>query len=110
MVNENKGPFDEFTGSIDLLKKTWGEWLIGTFSFGLVFTIASLPAFFVVATGAYLGKGMLTIVLIISAVVYLVVLPMLQPALLEIFQSALYHFARFGNVPSGFRRTVAARY
>jgi len=25
MVNENKGQFDEFTGSIDLLKKTWGS-------------------------------------------------------------------------------------
>jgi hypothetical protein len=103
MVNENKGPFDAFTGSIDLLKKTWGEGLIGTFSFGLVFTIASLPAFFVVGAGAYLGKGMLTLVLIIAAVVYLVVLSIFQSALLGIFQSALYQFARFGAVPWGFR-------
>ena len=103
MVNENKGPFDAYTGSIDLLKKTWGEGLIGTFSFGLVFTIASLPAFFVVGAGAYLGKGMLTIILIISAVVYLVALSIFQSALMGIFQSALYQFARFGNVPSGFQ-------
>ena len=103
LVNENEGPFYAFTGSIDLLKKTWGEGLVGAFSFGLVFTVASLPAFFVVGAGVYLGKGMLTLLLIILAVAYLLVLSVFQSALLGIFQSALYQFARFGTVPSGFK-------
>jgi hypothetical protein len=102
MVNENKGPFDAYIDSIDLLKKTWGEGLIGTLSFGLVFTIASLPAIIVMVAGAYLGNGLLTIALIISAVLYLVVLSIFQSALMGIFQSALYQFARFGKVPWGF--------
>jgi len=90
--------------SIDLLKKNMGEGLIGTFSFGLVFTVASLPAFFVVGAGVYLGKGMLTLALIIVAVAYLLVLSVFQSALLGIFQSALYQFARFGTVPRVLRQ------
>jgi hypothetical protein len=102
LVNENKGPFSALGNSVELLKKTWGEGLIGTFSFGLVFSLMSLPVVFVVAAGAYSGKGMLMLFLLAAGAVYLVVLSVFQSALQGIFQAALYQFARFGNVPSGF--------
>jgi uncharacterized membrane protein len=44
LVNERKGPMEAFQESARLLKKTWGEELIGGFSFGLVFFVLSLPA------------------------------------------------------------------
>lgn len=103
LVNENKGPFSALGDSVELLKKTWGEGLIGTFSFGLVFTLMSLPALFIAAAGAYSGKGMLTLILLAGGAVYLVLLSVFQSALQGIFQAALYQFARFGNVPWGFR-------
>jgi len=103
LVNENKGPFSALGDSVELLKKTWGEGLLGTFSFGLVFTLMSLPAVLVVMAGGYSGKGLLALVLLAAAAVYLVVLSVFQSALQGIFQAALYQFARFGHVPWGFR-------
>jgi len=103
LVNENKGPFRALGDSVELLKKTWGEGLIGTFSFGLVFTLLSLPAVLFVIAGTYSGKGMLALIALGAAAVYLVVLSVFQSALQGIFQTALYQFARFGNVPWGFR-------
>jgi len=104
LVNENKDPYYAFGDSVKLLKKTWGEGLIGTFSFGLVFTVMTLPAFFILAAGIYSGNGPLALTLIGVAVVYLVVLSVFQSALQGIFQAALYQFARFGNVPQGFHQ------
>jgi hypothetical protein len=103
LVNENKGPFDAFLDSIDLLKKTWGEGLIGTFSFGLLFAIASLPAYFFVGIGVYVGGGTFILIFLIVAITYFLVLSIFHSALQGIFQAALYQFARFGSVPPGFR-------
>ena len=102
LVNENKGPFDAFLDSAELLKKTWGESILGNMSFGLIFTIASLPACLAVFAGAVLDKAFI-LPLFVVAVAYLLALSVFQSALQGIFQAALYLFARFGNVPAGFR-------
>ena len=102
LVNENKWPFDAFADSIDLLKKVWGEGLVGSFSFGLIFAIASLPAYFLLGIGVYSGGSILFLTLI-AAIAYFLVLSIFHSALQGIFQAALYQFASFGNVPSGFR-------
>src|SRR5436190_24108713 len=44
LVVENKGPLLALKESTKLLKKTWGEQLTGSFSFGLVFFLMSIPA------------------------------------------------------------------
>lgn len=103
LVNENKDPFDALSDSVSLLKKTWGEGLIGTFSFGLVFTLMSLPVVFIIGAGVYSGSGPLTLTLMIIAAFYIIALSVVQASLSGIFQAALYQFARFGKVPSGFR-------
>lgn len=109
LVNENKGPFDALSGSVSLLKKTWGEGLIGTFSFGLVFTLMSLPVVFIVGVGAYSGNSPLTLALMIIAAFYLIALSVVQAALSGIFQAALYQFAHSGKVPSGFQEDQLRR-
>ena len=58
LVNENKDPYFAFGDSVKLLKKTWGEGLIGTFSFGLVFTVMTLPAFLFWRQGSTRGLGL----------------------------------------------------
>lgn len=103
LVNENKDPFCALGDSVKLLKKTWGEGLFGTFSFGLVFTVMSLPVLLIAGAGAYSGRGILAVTLIGAAAVYLVALSVFQSALQGIFQAALYQFARYGRVPDGFR-------
>ncbi|HOD35847.1 MAG TPA: DUF6159 family protein [Syntrophales bacterium] len=102
LVNEGKGPVEAYKRSVHLLKKTWGEELIGTFSFGLVFGVLSLPAAAFYVFSVISGKGALALVLMVLSALYLIILSVFQSALQGIFQAALYHYARSGEAPAGF--------
>jgi len=97
---------EAFQESARLLKKTWGEELIGGFSFGLVFFVLSLPAILLLAGGAASGKGFLALGFVALAVIYIVTLSVLQAALQGIFQAALYQYAKKGETPRGFDREI----
>ncbi len=98
LVAERKGPIDALKGSASLLKKTWGEQLIGNFSFGLVFFLLSIPGYLAIGFAFYAGAAMKLIPLAIVAgavsLSYLVVLALVQSALASIFQAALYLHTR----------------
>ncbi len=104
LVNEKKGPMEAFQESARLLKKTWGEELIGSFSFGLLFFVLSLPAFMLIAAGAASGKSFLVFGFGALAVFYFIALSAVQAALQGIFQAALYQYAKKGEPPRGFDR------
>ncbi len=106
LVIENKGPFAALQDSTALLKKTWGEQLVSNFSFGGIFFLLAIPAFALVMLGFYLGGAVGGIVCIVLAAIYLIVLSLVQSALQAIFQTALYLYARDGQVPAGFRSEV----
>ena len=108
LVIENKGPIEALKDSASLLKKTWGEQLIGNFSFGLVFFVLSLPAFALIFLGFFLGGMVIGLVCVGVAVIYLLTIALIQSALQAIFQTALYLYARDGQVPQGFRAEVLA--
>jgi Family of unknown function (DUF6159) len=103
LVVEEKGPIAALEESTALLKKTWGEQLIGNFSFGLVFFLLAIPAFVLIVLGFTTGSGAGMIFGIGLAVVYLVGLALIQSTLQAIFQAALYLYARNGEVPPGFQ-------
>jgi hypothetical protein len=103
LVNEKKGPMEAFQESARLLKKTWGEELIGGFSFGLIFFMLALPAFGVLMAGFIAGKA-ITVILLIPVVLYIIMLSVVQAALQGIFQAALYQYAIKGEPPRGFDR------
>lgn len=107
LVIEKKGPITAFRESTSLLKKTWGEQLIGNFSFGLVFFFLSLPALLLIAAGVWgLSTSpldpLIGIAVIFLAVIYLIVLALIQSTLQAIFQAAIYLYARDGEVSVGF--------
>lgn len=104
LVNEKKGPMEAFQESARLLKQTWGEELIGSFSFGLLSFILSLPAFMLIAAGAASGKGFLVLGFGALGIFYLIALSAMQAALQGIFQAALYQYAKKGEPPRGFDR------
>jgi hypothetical protein len=106
LVIENKGPIAALRDSTALLKKTWGEQLVGNFSFGGIFFLLSIPAFLLVILGFYLGGAVAGIACIVLAVIYFIVLALVQSALQAIFQTALYIYARDGQVPEGFHAEV----
>ncbi|MHC4568741.1 MAG: DUF6159 family protein, partial [Planctomycetota bacterium] len=108
LVIEKKGPMQALKESTMLLKKTWGEQLIGNFSFGLIFFLLSIPAFILAALGVFSGGAVALATCIILAVIYLIVIALIQSALQAIFQAAVYLYARDGGAPAGFAPELLA--
>jgi hypothetical protein len=106
LVNENKGPIEAYQESVRLLKKTWGEELIGGFSFGIVFFVLSLPAIVLILAGVFTRQGSLILFLGVLALLYGVLLGVIQSALQGIFQAALYQYAQTGIVAPGFDQNL----
>jgi hypothetical protein len=108
LVIEKKSPIDALKESTLLLKKTWGEQLVGNFSFGLIFILLNIPAFILIVLGITSGSGATIITCIILAVIYILVIALIQSALQAIFQTAVYLYARGGEVPVGFAPELLA--
>jgi len=108
LVVEKKGPFEAVKESAALLRKTWGEQLVGSFSFGLVFLLLMLPGFIPVFVGltilseALKSSMPLGVFLIAVGAIYLIGLAVVQSTLQTIFQAALYLYARDNRAPKGF--------
>ncbi len=102
LVVERKGPIDAFKKSASLLKRTWGEQLVGHFGFGVIFFLLSLPAVALVALVAMSGKVVLIAPVLVIAVCYWIVLSLVQATLKTVFQSAVYVYATRNTVPEGF--------
>ena len=109
MVLEKKGPLDAVKESASLLRKTWGEQLIGNFSFGLVFLALAVPAFLLLAFGFMSGSGAGVLIAVTAAILYIIGLILVQSALQAIFQTALYFYARDGKAPRGFENAGLER-
>jgi hypothetical protein len=106
LVVENKNPIAALKDSAVLLKKTWGEQLVSNFSFGMIFLLLAIPVFGLMILGFFLGSGVALAACVGLAVIYLIVLALVQSALQAIFQTALYVYARDGQVPEGFHAEV----
>ena len=102
LVVENKNPFAALRESTALLKKTWGEQLASNFGFGLISFLFAIPAVVLLALGFFSGSAVGIAVCFAVAVVYLILLALVQSALQSIFQAALYLYARDGQVPEAF--------
>jgi hypothetical protein len=98
LVVENEGPISALKRSASMLRKTWGEQIIGNFSFGLIFIVVSLPAVLLLITGVVTGS----VTVIVLGVLAVVLIALAQSALQGIFQAALYLYMRDGVAPDGF--------
>ena len=112
LVNSDVGPVDAVKRSVDLLKRTWGENLIGNAGIGVVF---GLVTFLVVALGVVLiaaSIGSHSPVAMAVAVAVLVIAVMLvalvQSALQGIYAAAIYRYAEEGVVGAGFDQALIA--
>jgi membrane protein implicated in regulation of membrane protease activity len=81
-----------------MLKKTWGEQLIGNFSFAFIFLLLALPGVFFLVLGITANN----LPLIVVSVLYFIAMSLAQSALQGIFQAALYLYMRDGEAPEGF--------
>ena len=107
LVMENLGPIDAAKRSVEIVKKAWGESIVGNLGIGiltflamlfLVVPCAILTVVVAVKTGSIavaIGGAALTVAL-------LVLISLVSSALASILLSALYLFATGGRVPPGF--------
>lgn len=102
LVIENEGPISALKRSATMLKTTWGEQLIGHFSFGLIFLLLALPGVLFMVLGVTANS----VALIVVSVLYFIVIALAQSALQGIFQAALYLYMRTGEAPDGFEASA----
>lgn len=106
LVSRDVGPLDAIKESALLLKKTWGENLIGQGGVGLVFSLIFV-AMTVLGALAIVGAAMSGSGVVIGLVVALVVIAFLLAALIHaalsgIYSAALYRYAVGQEASTGF--------
>ena len=101
IVIEGVGVRDAFRKSTGLLRNTWGENLAGQAGLGLLGFLLILPG---VAVGvlAALAGGVVMVAGIAAAGVWMALVAVTMAALSGIYQTALYHYAVDGQVPSNY--------
>lgn len=103
LIVENVGPIEAIKRSGSLLKKTWGEQIIGNFGVSMISFAVMLVALLVVGLPVFLivnltGGSTLMIALGVGIVVIvLAVIGLFFSALNGIFQAALYKYATEGT-------------
>lgn len=105
IVIEHRGLFDSFRTSLSLLRRTWGEQVVGNFGLGLIQFGATLLALLVAAVLgfalSFLGTPGIILAVVIG-VVLVVGVSLLFATLSGIYKAALYNYAADGQVPSLF--------
>jgi hypothetical protein len=107
LVVEKVGPFDAFKRSISLLRRTWGEALVGRAGIGFVLFLLAIPLILLFVAGVYfLATGLLPVgvALLIVAGVLMLLYMAVSSALHTILLAALYQYAAEDRVPKGFDR------
>lgn len=101
IVIEGIGVGDAVKKSGNLFRQTWGENLAAQVGFSIIGFVAVIPAVAVVVLGAIAGGAVLGVTIAL-AVLWMIVVAVVLAALSGIFQTALYHYAVDGQVPSGY--------
>jgi hypothetical protein len=104
MVVEGVGPFGAVLRSLSILRRTWGEALVGRLGLGFYLLLLALPGVLLLAGGIYLGTQVPAAGIAAAAValVYFLGLSAAGSAVNGIFVGALYQYAAQGQVPEGF--------
>lgn len=103
LAAENVSPAEALQRSSDLFRETWGEQVVGGFSFGLIFFLLALPAIaLLVLLGRNLGRNGVVVGTIL-AMIYWLCLSITNAAVKGIFVAALYRYAKTKEIPAGFR-------
>jgi hypothetical protein len=104
LILEDKGVVDSVKDSVSLIKKTWGESIVGSGSIFIVFLVIGIIA----AVGIFgiwlLSQSLLLAIALLIIVV--AILAIVAAAMQGIFVTALYTYSRTGVVPSSFNKEL----
>jgi hypothetical protein len=111
LVIEGVGPIEAIKRSAGLLRKTWGEQIVGNFSIGLVTGLAFLAALVVGGLIVFALFGLSEVLGILGAVILvagLIILGLIGSTLSGIFNIALYRYASGRDADAFFPRETLA--
>ena len=101
LVSRDIGPVDAVRESAEMLKKTWGENIIGNAGLGFAFFIAyfllAVAAIFLCYFSLQVGSGAGIVFVIAITIVAFVLLALIHAALQGVYAAALYRFATTGE-------------
>jgi len=107
LVLEDKGVVDSVKESVTLIKKTWGESIVGAGSIMLIFVAIGIVAFLGVLGVVMFSTSLILMGIAIALFVIVVaILAVLASAMQGIFVTALYTYAKTGTVPSAFDKDL----
>jgi Family of unknown function (DUF6159) len=110
LASEDVGPVDAVQRSVALLKRSWGENLIGNGGIGVVFGLLMVLA--VLLSAVLIGGAVAmqsAVAIVVAAVVVVlgfVLLGLVQSSLQGIYAAALYRYAEAGEASVGFDQAL----
>jgi len=114
LVTRDVGPIDALKESAELLKKTWGENLIGQggvgVAFGLIYALLAVGGFAVVFFVVTLTRNMTLVAIAVAVIAFAFILAaLIHAALSGIYSAALYRYATAQDTPAGFDARLLER-
>jgi hypothetical protein len=98
LIFEKVGPWAAIKKSVSIMRKTWGEALVGNLGLGAVFVLLGLLGIVFIVIGALIGSLAALIVALVAVVVYWVILGIVYSAAESVLVAALYRYATTGKV------------
>ncbi len=106
LVVRGGNPIEAIKESASVLKRTWGEQIVGNFGIGMVFLFVylgiGLAGAAAIAAAGMAGMPPVAITLAIVTVLVFMLAALVQSALSGIYTAALYRYATAGEIGGGF--------
>lgn len=113
LIAEDVGPMEAVRRSVALLKRTWGEQIVGNFSIGLIFGLLTVATIVLGIGGVVLGimaESIAIAVLAAGIMIFLLLgLGLINGALSGIYAAALYRYAITGEASQYFPPELVER-
>jgi len=110
LAAEGLGPIGAVKRSAQLLRKTWGEALVGQMSLGIVGFLMAIPAIAMflggIAASAYFNSFWPAAIGIGVGVLCIVLTSIITSAVQQVFLAAVYLYAAEGQAPAGFSQEL----
>lgn len=108
LIYERIGPLAAIRRSVSVLKRTWGETIVGGFGVGLIFFMLSISGLIFPIIGVIFGGGVGGLVGLLMFLIYAIAVACAYLAINGVLISALYRYATRGEIPSLMPRDVIA--
>ena len=106
LAAEDIGPVDAIKRSSSLLKRTWGEQIVGNASIGAVFGLfmvgAILAGALIIALGVAAKSTALIVLAVVATIVAVLAIGLINATLSGIYNAAVYRYAAQGEISDGF--------